>query len=83
MHFTEPREPNESCVGSSGAAHGLELLSLEIHIKTQEDSKTSKDIFLSGFSKELAVVVVVCSCHFALFRKFVGFASNILQHHAF
>lgn len=61
----------------------FKLLSLEIHIKMHQNSKTSKDIFLSGFSKGLAVVVVVCLCHFALFREFVGFASNILQHHAF
>lgn len=66
---------------SETVIHSLKLLSLEIHTKMQENSKTPKDIFLSGFPKEPAVVV--CFCHFALFKKFVEFASNILQHHAF
>lgn len=68
-------------VVSETVIHSLKLLSLEIHTKMQENSKTPNDTFLSGFPKELAVVV--CLCHFALFQKFVEFAGNILQHHAF
>lgn len=80
--FGQPKDPTQKCVGNIGVIHCLQLLSLERHMKIEETLKVPKIVFLPGFSKD-PVVVFVCSCHFVLFRKFVGFASNALQHHAF
>lgn len=80
FYLSQSREPGESHGRNSGVIHYLKLLSLEINIKMLENPKTSKSVFLCGFSKD---PVVVCLCDFVLFRKFVEFASNMLQRHTF